>query len=74
MYRCYTYRLLVALIALANRCARDKTVTKVIMERGKGGKLKKLILPIGLFQRHISTRRGKGANLIKCAIKRSKAQ
>ena len=72
MYLCYVYRLLVALIALANRCARDKTVTKFPMERGKGGKLKKLILPIGPFQDHISTRRGKGANLNR--IKLSKAQ
>ena len=42
------------------------------MERGKGGKLKKLILRIGPFQGHISTRRGKGAKLIKCAIKKYK--
>ena len=79
MYRCYIYRLLVALITLANRFARNKTVTKFTMERGKGGKLKKLILPIDPFQHHISIFRGKGAKLIKCAIKnisikRSKAQ
>ena len=45
------------------------------MERDKGGKLKKLILPIGPFQGHIfnkkkhKSRRGKGANPIQCAIK-----
>ena len=44
------------------------------MERGKGGKLNKLILLIGPFQGHlankknISTRCCKGAKLIKCAI------
>ena len=42
------------------------------MERGKGGKLNKLILLIGPVQGHISTRRGKGANLIKSAIKKYK--